>query len=60
VHERDAPIHALKTAGDATQAIEAMDKDVATVPEKPCLDGVFQQLQRSDMRIVGVSTGSNA
>jgi hypothetical protein len=37
-----------------------MDKDVATLPEKPCLDGVFQQLQRSDMRIVGVSTGSNA
>jgi CBS domain containing-hemolysin-like protein len=31
-----------------------MDREVPTVPENACLDHVFQRLQRSGTRVVGV------
>jgi CBS domain-containing protein len=54
---RDALINALKATGGATPVLEVVDKDVPTVPENACLDNIFQQLQRSGNRLVGVVDG---
>jgi Zn-dependent protease len=50
----DALIGALQRTGGATPVLEAMDREVPTVPENACLDHVFQRLQRSGTRVVGV------
>jgi CBS domain containing-hemolysin-like protein len=34
--------------------LEIMDRDIPTVPENACLDHVFERLQRSKVRLVGV------
>jgi stage IV sporulation protein FB len=34
--------------------LEIMDRDIPTVPENACLDNVFQRLQRTGGRLVGV------
>ena len=44
---REALISALQGSGGATPVIEAMDREVPTVPENACLDNVFQLLQGS-------------
>jgi Zn-dependent protease/CBS domain-containing protein len=51
---RDALIAALAASGGATPVLEAMDREVPTVPENACLDNVFQLLQRAGKRLVGV------
>jgi Zn-dependent protease/CBS domain-containing protein len=52
---RDALIAALqKSGGSTTPVLEIMDRDVPTVPENACLDNVFERLQRSPARLVGV------
>jgi Zn-dependent protease len=51
---REALIEALQNSGGATPVTAAMDKDVPTVPENACLDNVFQMLQASPTRVVGV------
>ena len=51
---REALIAALQSTGGATPVVEVMDKDVPSVPENACLDNVFQQVQRSAKRLVGV------
>ena len=51
---RDALIAALQKTGGATPVLDIMDRDVPTVPENACLDNVFQRLQRSGPRLVGV------
>jgi len=51
---RDALIAALQQRGGTTPVLEIMDRDVPTVPENACLDNVFQRLQRTDTRLVGV------
>ena len=54
---RDALIGALKADGGAKPVLEVMEKDVPTVPENACLDNIFQLLQRSRSKLVGVSDG---
>jgi Zn-dependent protease len=51
---RDALIAALQKTGGATPVLDIMDREVPTVPENACLDNVFQRLQRSGPRLVGV------
>jgi Zn-dependent protease/CBS domain-containing protein len=51
---RDALIAALQKTGGTTPVLDIMDRDVPTVPENACLDNVFQRLQRSPGRLVGV------
>jgi Zn-dependent protease/CBS domain-containing protein len=51
---RDALIKALQQRGGTTPVLEIMDRDIPTVPENACLDNVFQRLQRSATRLVGV------
>jgi Zn-dependent protease/CBS domain-containing protein len=51
---REALISALQQSGGATLVVDVMDKDVPVVPENACLDNVFQQIQRSVRRLVGV------
>jgi CBS-domain-containing membrane protein len=51
---RDALIRALQQSGGATPVLEIMDRDIPTVPENACLDNVFERLQRSASRLVGV------
>jgi CBS domain containing-hemolysin-like protein len=51
---RDALIKALQQSGGATPVLEIMDRETPTVPENACLDNVFQRLQRSSARLVGV------
>jgi len=51
---REALISALQQSGGATPVVDVMDRDVPVVPENACLDNVFQQLQRSVRRLVGV------
>ncbi len=50
----DALISALQRTGGATPVLDIMDREVPTVPENACLDNVFQRLQRSGTRVVGV------
>jgi len=50
----DALISALQKTGGATPVLDVMDREVPTVPENACLDHVFQRLQRSGTRVVGV------
>jgi Zn-dependent protease len=50
----DALISALQRTGGATPVLDVMDREVPTVPENACLDHVFQRLQRSGTRVVGV------
>ncbi len=50
----DALISALQKTGGATPVLDVMDREVPTVPENACLDHVFQCLQRSGTRLVGV------
>ncbi|MBO0765937.1 MAG: site-2 protease family protein [Hyphomicrobiaceae bacterium] len=51
---RDALIGALQKTGGSTPVLEIMERDIPTVPENACLDNVFQRLQRSPARLVGV------
>jgi CBS domain-containing protein len=51
---RDALIAALQKTGGATPVLEIMERDIPTVPENACLDNVFQRLQRTGGRLVGV------
>lgn len=51
---REAMISALQGSGGTTPVVDVMDKDVPTVPENACLDNVFQSVQRSAPRMVGV------
>jgi Zn-dependent protease/CBS domain-containing protein len=51
---RDTLIKALQQRGGTTPVLEIMDRDIPTVPENACLDNVFQRLQRSATRLVGV------
>jgi Zn-dependent protease/CBS domain-containing protein len=51
---REKLISALQASGGATPVVDAMDKDVPTVPENACLDNVFQSLQRTGRRLIGV------
>ena len=51
---RQALISTLQSSGGATPVIEAMDREVPTVPENACLDNVFQLLQGSRRSLVGV------
>ncbi len=52
---RDQLISALQaTSGGATPVADVMDREVTTVPENAHLDNIFQLLQRSGKRIVGV------
>jgi Zn-dependent protease/CBS domain-containing protein len=51
---RDALIKALQRRGGTTPVLEIMERDIPTVPETACLDNVFQLLQRSAARVVGV------
>jgi stage IV sporulation protein FB len=50
----DALISALQKTGGTTPVLDIMDRAVPTVPENACLDNVFQRLQRSGTRLVGV------
>jgi Zn-dependent protease/CBS domain-containing protein len=50
----DALILALQKTGGTTPVLDIMDREVPTVPENACLDNVFQKLQRSGTRLVGV------
>jgi Zn-dependent protease/CBS domain-containing protein len=50
----DALISALQKTGGTTPVLDIMDREVPTVPENACLDNVFQKLQRSGTRLVGV------
>jgi Zn-dependent protease/CBS domain-containing protein len=52
---REAMITALQNTGGTTPVVDVMDKDVPTVPENACLDNVFQSLQRTGRRMVGVT-----
>jgi Zn-dependent protease/CBS domain-containing protein len=51
---RDALISALQKSGGTTPVLEIMDRDIPMVPENACLDNVFERLQRSAARLVGV------
>jgi Zn-dependent protease/CBS domain-containing protein len=51
---RDALIRALQQSGGATPILDIMDRDIPTVPENACLDNVFERVQRSAARLVGV------
>jgi CBS domain-containing protein len=51
---RDALINALQQRGGTTPVLEIMDRDIPTVPENACLDNVFERLQRSAARLIGV------
>jgi Zn-dependent protease/CBS domain-containing protein len=51
---RNALIAALQKTGGTTPVLDIMQRDVPTVPENACLDHVFQRLQRSGTRLVGV------
>ncbi len=51
---RDALIGALQQSGGATPVLEIMDRDIPTVPQNACLDNVFERVQRSAARLVGV------
>jgi Zn-dependent protease/CBS domain-containing protein len=51
---REALISALQQSG-TTPVAEVMDRSIATVPENACLDNIFQQLQRTGKRVVGVA-----
>jgi Zn-dependent protease/CBS domain-containing protein len=51
---RDALIAALEQRGGTTPVLEIMARDIPTVPENACLDHVFERLQRSGTRLVGV------
>jgi Zn-dependent protease/CBS domain-containing protein len=51
---RDALITALQKTGGTTPVLEIMERDIPTVPENACLDNVFERLQRSAARLVGV------
>jgi stage IV sporulation protein FB len=51
---RDALIAALQKTGGATPVLDIMDREVPTVPENACLDNVFERLQRTPGRLVGV------
>lgn len=52
---REAMISALQGSGGTTPVVDVMNKDVPTVPENACLDNVFQSVQRSGPRMVGVT-----
>ncbi len=51
---RDALITALQKSGGTTPVLDIMDREIPTVPENACLDNVFERLQRSAARLVGV------
>jgi Zn-dependent protease/CBS domain-containing protein len=51
---RNALIRALQQSGGTTPALEIMDREIPTVPENACLDNVFERVQRSAARLVGV------
>lgn len=51
---RDALIRALQQSGGTTPVLDIMDRGVPTVPENACLDNVFERVQRSAARLVGV------
>jgi CBS domain-containing protein len=51
---RDGLIKALQQRGGTTPVLEIMDRDIPTVPENACLDHIFQRVQRSAARLVGV------
>jgi Zn-dependent protease/CBS domain-containing protein len=51
---RNALITALQQRGGTTPVLEIMDRDIPTVPENACLDNVFERVQRSAARLVGV------
>jgi Zn-dependent protease len=51
---RDALITALQQRGGTAPVLEIMDRDIPTVPENACLDNVFERVQRSTARLVGV------
>jgi predicted transcriptional regulator len=51
---REALISALQESGGATPVVDVMEREVPVVRENACLDNIFQQLQRSARRIVGV------
>ncbi|HEY7550666.1 MAG TPA: site-2 protease family protein [Hyphomicrobiaceae bacterium] len=51
---RDALIGALQKTGGTTPVLEIMERDIPTVPENACLDNIFQRVQRSPARLVGV------
>jgi len=51
---RDALIRALQQSGGATPVLDIMDRQIPTVPENACLDNVFERVQRSAARAVGV------
>ena len=51
---REALIAGLQGSGGAAPVAGVMDRDVPTVPENAHLDNIFQMLQRTGKRIVGV------
>jgi Zn-dependent protease/CBS domain-containing protein len=51
---RNALIKALQQSGGTTPVLEIMDRDIPTVPENACLDNVFERVQKSAARLVGV------
>jgi Zn-dependent protease/CBS domain-containing protein len=55
---REALIRALQDTGGATPVASVMDREVPTVPESAHLDNIFQMLQRTGQRVVGVVDAS--
>ncbi len=55
---REALIKALQDTGGATPVATVMDREVPTVPESAHLDNIFQMLQRTGQRVVGVVDAS--
>jgi Zn-dependent protease/CBS domain-containing protein len=51
---RDQLISALQSTGGTTPVADVMDREVPTVPENAHLDNIFQMLQRTGKRIIGV------
>ncbi len=51
---RDTLIGALQQSGGATPVLDIMEREIPTVPENACLDNVFERVQRSPARLVGV------
>ncbi len=51
---RDALIGALQRSGGTTPVLDIMDREIPTVPQNACLDNIFERVQRSAARLVGV------
>src|SRR5262245_57329613 len=51
---RDALIRGLQQHGGTAPVLDIMERDIPTVPENACLDNVFERLQRTRARLVGV------